>query len=229
MSPRARTLAACAAAAAVTLAYANHFGGSFHFDDIHAIEQNPAIRSLSNLPRIFSDATTFSSLPSNRSYRPLVTATLALDYAFGNGLTPAVFHADSFLWFLLQCALLFVWLRRALGSDGAALFGAGLFGLHPAIAETVNYLIARSDLLSALGAVACVLLWAQGGRARRLHLYLLPAALGVLAKEQEPAPPIATYARARHGVLRPRGTAAGTTRSEVSFQAPEVRRQQGSV
>lgn len=185
MSPRARVLAACAAAvAAVSLTYANHFGNSFHFDDAHAIEQNPAIRRLSNLPRIFSDASAISSLPSNRSYRPLVTATLALDYALGQGLEPVAFHADSFLWFLLQCALLFLWFRRVLGSDWAALFGAALFGLHPAMAETVNYLIARSDLLSALGALACVLLWAQGGRARRFHLYLLPAALGVLAKEQ---------------------------------------------
>src|SRR5215813_11025158 len=54
-------------------AYANHFHNGFHFDDAHTIVNNAAIRELRNIPLFFRDATTFSSLPSNQSYRPLVS------------------------------------------------------------------------------------------------------------------------------------------------------------
>jgi len=164
-------------------AYANHFHNGFHFDDAHTVESNLFIRDLRNLPHFFTDARTFSSLPSNQSYRPVVTATLAVDYALG-GINPLAFHLDSFCWFLLECLLLALLFRRMLGNDLAALFGAALFALHPANAETVHYISARSDILSALGATACVWLWAASPRARKWHLYLVPAVLGVLVKVQ---------------------------------------------
>src|SRR4051794_30716422 len=62
-------------AIAVTLAYANHFHNDFHFDDAHTVQNNIYIKSVKNIPRFFYDGTTFSSLPTNQSYRPLVTAT----------------------------------------------------------------------------------------------------------------------------------------------------------
>src|SRR5438270_946507 len=83
--------------AALVVAYANHFHNSFHFDDAHTIVTNAAIRSLRNIPRFFVDATTFSSLPSNQSYRPLVSTLFAIDYSLGagparTGLQPFWFH-----------------------------------------------------------------------------------------------------------------------------------------
>lgn len=182
---RRRFAAACALAVLATAAaYSNHFENSFHFDDSHAVEQNLFIRDLRNVPRFFADARTFSALPTNQSYRPVVTTTLAVDYALG-GLDPVAYHVDSFLLFLLQCALLVVVFRRALdGSHWAALFGAALFALHPVVAETVNYVIARSEILSTLGVVAAVEVWARWPRLRRHGLYAVPAVLGVLAKEQ---------------------------------------------
>jgi hypothetical protein len=70
---------------AILAAYSNHFENGFQFDDTHTVVQNASIRSLANLPRFFSDASTFSTIPSAWSYRPLVTASLALDYALGGG------------------------------------------------------------------------------------------------------------------------------------------------
>jgi protein O-mannosyl-transferase len=58
--------------AAVLLTYSNHFNNSFHFDDAHTIENNAFIRDLKNIPKFFTDATTFSSVPDNQSYRPVV-------------------------------------------------------------------------------------------------------------------------------------------------------------
>ena len=73
---------------ALVAAYSNHFHNSFHFDDAHTIVTNAAIRELRNIPVFFRDAATFSSLPSNQSYRPLVSTLLAIDYSLGHGLQP---------------------------------------------------------------------------------------------------------------------------------------------
>src|SRR6188474_3048237 len=73
-------------------AYANHFYNSFHFDDAHTIVNNASIRELQNVPLFFRDATTFSALPSNQSYRPLVSTLLAIAYQFAGGLHPFFFH-----------------------------------------------------------------------------------------------------------------------------------------
>ena len=93
---------------AVCAAYANSLHNDFEFDDFHTITDNPAVRSLDNVPRFFTDATTFSVLPANRTYRPVVSASLALDYAMGHGYLPFWFHLSTLLWFLLL-----VWLLSA--------------------------------------------------------------------------------------------------------------------
>jgi len=179
-------LGCCAAAAlAVLIAYSNHFHNAFHFDDAHTIENNLYIRDLKNLPFFFRSAAAFSSLPANQSYRPLVTTTLAIDYRLAGRLDPFRFHVTNFSLFAAQCVLLYFLYRRLLddaepraANRWIALFAAAWYGLHAAHAETVNYVISRTDILSTLGVVGALLLYVASPRARRLHLYLLPAAFG---------------------------------------------------
>jgi protein O-mannosyl-transferase len=182
---------AAAALLAVVLTYSNHFRNDFHFDDAHTIQNNLFIRDLSNIPRFFTDPSTFSSLPANQSYRPLLTTTLAVDYRLAAGLRPLVFHVTSFSLFVAQGAALLMLYRRLMDSARPqemnrwlALFAVTWYALHTAIAETVNYIIARSDIMSTLGTVLAVLMFSSRGRARRWHLYLIPAAASVLSKEQ---------------------------------------------
>jgi hypothetical protein len=99
---------------AVGAGYANSLHNQFEFDDFHTITDNPAVRSLDNLPRFFTDATTFSVLPPNRTYRPVVSASLALDYKLGGGYDPLWFHLSTLLWFLLLVGLLSVFYRLLL-------------------------------------------------------------------------------------------------------------------
>lgn len=173
--------------AAAVAAYGNHFHNGFHFDDSHTVVNNVFIRDLRNLPRFFASSAAFSSLPSNRSYRPLLTTTLAFDYFLG-GPDPFFFQLTNFALFVFQGVLLFLLLRQWLVEDAhrrwLALFGAALFGLHAANSETVNYVIARGEILSTLGVTAALYLHRAGPRARRWRLYLLPALLGILAKAQ---------------------------------------------
>ena len=107
-------LAACFAALAIFAAYSNHFHNSFHFDDSHAVIDNAYIRDLHNIPRYFTDATTFSSLPANQTWRPIVSISLALDYHMGHGLQPVWFHISTFFWFLVQLILMFMMYRSLL-------------------------------------------------------------------------------------------------------------------
>jgi protein O-mannosyl-transferase len=180
---------------ALCIAYANHFQNSFHFDDAHTIQNNAAIRELRNIPLFFRDATTFSSLPTNQSYRPLVSTLLALDYYLGGGLHPLWFHASAFLLFLALCLLLAFMIKRLLDPDLSstqsaivAFAAAACYGLHPANADTVNYIIASAEIISTLGVIGSFALYLAFPRLRTFYVYLLPAAIAVLAK-----PPAAIF------------------------------------
>lgn len=181
---------ACGLALILLLAaYSNHFHNAFHFDDSHTIEQNIYIRDLSNLPRFFVDARTFSSYPANAVYRPLVSATYAVDHWLAGGLKPWQFHATQFaLLVLLGVGLVLMFLAimnraaRHRWNCYLALFAALWFCIHTANTETVNYLSSRSDLLSTLAVVGAFLMYFHMPRQRRFYLYLSPMIIGALAK-----------------------------------------------
>jgi protein O-mannosyl-transferase len=183
-------LSALGVCALLLVAYSNHFQNGFHFDDVHAIVDNPAVRSVGNIPRYFVDATTFSVLPLNQSYRPVLQTTLAIDYKLAGGYRPTTFQVQTFVWFVLQLVLmhaLFVTVAGRGSTDTVAnrfvaLVATSIYALHPLCAETVNYVIQRGEILSAIGVIGAVLLYARAPQRRRFGLYLLPFAFGVLAK-----------------------------------------------
>jgi tetratricopeptide (TPR) repeat protein len=174
---------------AVTATYSNHFQNAFHFDDLHTITGNIYIQDLNNVPRFFTDARLFSTLPDHQVYQPVTSATLAIDYWLARGLKPLYFHLSTFVWFLVTLVLLFFLFRRIVDIADAhpansyfALLALACFGLHPAIAETVNYIIQRADVYSTLGVVAALVLYIQFPGLRKWGWYMVPAAIGMLAK-----------------------------------------------
>ena len=176
--------------AVVILTYSNHFHNALHFDDAHTIVNNAYIQNIKNIPLFFTDGSTSSSLPSNQSYRPFLTTTLAIDYWMGNGLVDTFyFHLTSFTFFLLQGIFMFLLFRvilrkvsSAAATDWVALFAVAWFLLHPACAETINYIIQRGDSLSTFFVVLGLTLYAISPLSRRLYLYLIPVVLGILTK-----------------------------------------------
>ena len=164
----------------IIAAYANSLDNSFHFDDAHVIQTNLFIRSLRNVPLFFRDAHTFSSLPANATYRPLVTLSLALDYARG-GLDPRPYHVTQIALLLATFALLVAFFVPMIG-PWRALFAATLFCVHTANTETMNLISARSELLSTAGLLGSFVLFQRSPLARRTLLYLVPLAIGALAK-----------------------------------------------
>ena len=173
----------------VTLTYSSHFNNSFHFDDSHTIENNLFIQDIKNIPLFFKDGTTFSSLPSNQSYRPIVSTSLAIDYWMGNGYNLFYFHLSTFILFILQGILMFFLIFKILDSSFKntwnfyiATIAVAWYLLHPANAETVNYIIARSDIQSTFFVILGFVLYVFSPFCKKTFFYLIPIGIGALAK-----------------------------------------------
>lgn len=188
--PRRFLIAAAVVLGAVTIAYSNHFQNSFQFDDFHVIVENPFVQSLGNIPRFFTDPVTQSSRPVNRNWRPLVMTTLAIDYWLGGGMEKTFFfHLSTFLWYLAQLLLMYLLFAAILNRTRPdplnfwiAWFAAALYGLHPVMADTVNYVVQRAETLSAVGLAAGLAVYIRFPEQRRRGYYLAPLALATLAK-----------------------------------------------
>lgn len=173
----------------ILVVYSNHFGNDFQFDDTNAIPNNPAIRRPATILKAFVDAKLFSSAPEQRNYRPVTTASLALDYWLAGGPNLFFFHLSTFFWYSVQLVLMFLLFERLMNMADPhpsnfwiSLAATAAFGLHPANAETVNYIIQRGDLYNALGCIAGLWLFIRYPLQRKFGWYLLPAALAMLAK-----------------------------------------------
>ena len=176
-----------------SLVYSNHFDNPFFFDDSHTIESNKAITSLDEWTKFFTDASTFSSLPANRSYRPMITLMNAIDYKFAGGLNPSYFHYHIFFWYLVIIVLFFVLIHslytRAAQNQVSefnillvSLLTTLFFAVHTINAETVNYICARSDSFSTLCVIASLLLFINS-KTRKYHLYILSMVIGIWTKQ----------------------------------------------
>lgn len=170
--------------------YANHFYNGFHFDDSHTIVDNVYIRNIKNIPAFFSHPEMFSASPAHWGLRPMVTTTLAIDYWLGKGLNPFYFHLSTFIWYGLLCVMLYFVYKQLLSNaiktldvKYLSLFGVAWYALHTANAETINYIISRSDVLSTFFIVSSFFIYIRWPHLRNKFLYIIPAFIGVFAKE----------------------------------------------
>jgi protein O-mannosyl-transferase len=175
-----------------TFIYSNHFKNEFHFDDVHTITDNLYIRELKNIPKFFTDATTTSVLPANQAYRPGLTMLNAIDFALAGKPTPEpfVFHLSIFISYLILGILFFFLVNHLLkisfeskNNETIALFTTAWFLFHTANAETINYIIARSDSFSTLTIVLSFVLYIYFPKTHHFYIYSLPALLGFFVKE----------------------------------------------
>jgi tetratricopeptide (TPR) repeat protein len=177
-----------------------HFRGlsiPFHFDDSHSIENNLAVKSLSFLPKIWTDPATSSIIPENRHYRPLTFTTYCFAWVLGGGAT-WMFHLFKILMHFGVALFLFLiwrdlfskkgWLpTNKIQPEGAAFAIALIFAIHPACVETANYIAATTSLQCSLFYVAAVyafLKYRENRTYGRLALVLALFAGSVMTKEE---------------------------------------------
>lgn len=81
-------------------------------------------------------------------YRPLHTVLSMIDYRIW-GLNPFGFHLSNVLLHLFNTLLVFAFAFKLSEERAAAFFAAAIFAVHPAHTESVTFISARVDLLSA--------------------------------------------------------------------------------
>ena len=139
------------------LVYGRSFGVGFYLEDAKGIAENPAIRSLSNIPSFFLDPFTLSADRAQVDVRPVVVTSYALNYAV-SGLEPWSYHAFNLLVHLLSALLVFFivrdhmwWPRTLRGPEGIGRWPAAaaalFFAFAPLSTQAVNSMWARSELL----------------------------------------------------------------------------------
>jgi len=136
------------------LAYHNTFHAPFIFDDLPSITQNPAIRRLWPLADVVASELTMLA------GRPLVSLSIAFNYAFGS-YNVVGYHLFNLIVHFLNALLAFGVVRRALANarspdatdnrtSWVAYAVAGLWMLHPLSTESVTYVLQRTELLMAM-------------------------------------------------------------------------------
>jgi hypothetical protein len=132
----------------------------------------------------------FSTEPSHWGLRPIVSISLAFDYWLSGGLDTFYFQLSTFIWFVFIGTLLYFVYKKLLQqaifcewTDYMALLLAGWYTLHTANAETINYIISRSDVLSTFFILLSFAIYILAPNKRKYYIYIIPAVIGVFAKE----------------------------------------------
>ena len=186
---------ACTVASAAVFAPA--LAGPFLFDDELLIASNRAVHGFDGWQSWFTHDFWDLGLGATqtverlRYYRPLVTASYALDWALGGG-SPVLFHATNLALHAVVAGLCFFTLRRWCREPIAALMATLVFALHPTKAESVAWIAGRPDVLMVLGmllATTGVALRLRGRRAG-IGLEVFGTCVAYLSKEHAVALPL---------------------------------------
>ncbi len=191
-----------AAAALVALCfglYAGTFDAPFVFDDTPSIEENPFIEALWPLSRSFG-----APPGAGSSGRPLVSFSLALNYALG-GREVLGYHLFNVATLALGALALFGLTRRVLlrcelapHAFGLAFAIALLWVVHPLHTDTLNHVVYRNGSMMAAFYLATLYCAARGEAAEasgRWSLLCVLAAAGAMAcKEVAVSLPLAVLA-----------------------------------
>ncbi len=151
-----------------SVVYANSINNDFVYDDKSSIVDNPYIRDISNIPGSFIHPEYLTSAGIRNHYRPLVVVSHTINYAIG-GLNPAVYRITNLLFHIGTAFLLFLTVDAVLcyrvesreQNFYIALASALIFAVHPFNSEAVNYIVARSSLLSGFFYLLAFYCWVQ--------------------------------------------------------------------
>lgn len=135
-------------------AYHGALRNGFVWDDIHTIVNNRAIDSLVSAQEWFTRPESTSAL-RDVNFRPVLVASFALDVAFW-GRNPSGFHATNLAIHLGVVLLAYLLAVRLWRDPWSAFAAAAIVALHPINAEAINYVSARSSLLSAVLVLAAI-------------------------------------------------------------------------
>ncbi len=136
----------------------------------------------------FSDSTSFAA-KIQRSFYPELAKKIKSGEV--SPINPFWFHFSIFRSYIVLGVLLFFFLLHIIKlsyptidfAHWAALIGTGLFVLHTANAETINYIISRDDSFSTMMVLLAFVMYFYSKISRKYFLYILPVIAGYFVKE----------------------------------------------
>jgi Flp pilus assembly protein TadD len=154
-----RDLAIAAALAIATAAiYAQTLGFDFvDFDDNLYVTRNPWVKAGLSVDGVRA---AFSEPRSATNWLPLSTLSYMLDATLF-GVNPRAFHATNVVLQAIDVVLLFALLRMLTGATWPSALVAALFAVHPMRVESVAWVSARKDVLTATFALLALLAYAR--------------------------------------------------------------------
>jgi hypothetical protein len=158
----------------------------FVWDDKQFILELQSIRSLKNVPSMFTSLEAQSSFPEGfKLFRPLRTLHYAVLYQFSgeHAPLPALYHLSNVLWhggaamlLYLVALLLFPQLIPGISPDRVqwlALFVAVAFAAHPVVSEVVCWAKSLDDAMAAVFTLASMRALLRRNEDRRNYLWAL--------------------------------------------------------
>ncbi|MEO6130609.1 MAG: tetratricopeptide repeat protein [Saprospiraceae bacterium] len=169
------------------LVYIPSFTGGFTLDDNHIVEDNPLIRSLSNISKIWSSHYWAGKIDATDTslYRPLTLTSYALQYAM-NGGNPIPYHIINILLHALVCFALVKIVHLLFKNNYLTVLSGLLFAIHPIHTEAVSGIVGRAELMSALFILTsciCYHHWRENGNIKWLIGLLISTAASITSKE----------------------------------------------
>ncbi len=145
------------------IVYWNSLDGQFVYDDQLQILRNPTIKSLGNIPTMFTQSVwQFMNLADKQAtgpyYRPFFNIALILNYNFF-GFQVVGWHLFLVAIHLLVTLLIYLLAREWQLSREVAAAAALLFGVHPVHSESVAWIAALPDPLAGVFVVAGLLFY----------------------------------------------------------------------
>ncbi len=126
----------------------NSLHNGWHWDDYHSIRDNAALRDPGRIPSYFTSKQAFSvEIGGAGHYRPVLLTTYALNY-WASGLETWSWHAVNIAIHGGSALLVRVIALRLGAPPGPSLLAGLIFAVTPFNSEAVNYLSARSSLLT---------------------------------------------------------------------------------
>jgi len=180
------------------LIYGNSVKCDFVLDDNYIIEENSVIRSLKNIPLIFSSGYwdhTGSDHTGSNAYRPIAITSFAIDYWLWK-LNPMGYHLHNLLIHTLNSLLFFYMLLSIFKGDQQLYkpfnqyliiwFLPILFAVHPIHTEAVTSVVGRADLMATFFVLAAYLMYIKFLEKKYFRYYVISIVsfgLALLSKE----------------------------------------------
>ena len=129
--------------------YSNSLFNSFVFDDMSLVVDNPYIKNLSCVGKVFQKDLWDFAYEGNKPnyYRPLQTLSFMLDYRLWR-LNPFGYHLTNVFIHFLNASLVFLFIYLIWKNFLISVISSILFCVHPINTSAVTYISGRADLLA---------------------------------------------------------------------------------